>query len=121
MWKQKSRELWLFEGDKNTKFFHASTVIRRRRNFIAGIAREDDLWIKDRVGIGNYFVQNFVEMFSSSNPPLDAVFDNNLSSLVDWVVSCEDNLALCTSPNELEIKETVWSIHPLKSPRLDGM
>lgn len=38
--KQKSRELWLKLGDRNSKFFHISTLVRRRRNRINAILDE---------------------------------------------------------------------------------
>ena len=46
-WKQKSRELWLKEGDRNSRFFHLSTVIRRRSNRINEIKMEDGTWIEE--------------------------------------------------------------------------
>lgn len=40
-WKQKFRERWLQEGDKNIKYFHALTSHRRRSNYIS------ELWVVD--------------------------------------------------------------------------
>ena len=34
MWRQKSREVWLKEGDINTRFFHRMTNSQRRGNQI---------------------------------------------------------------------------------------
>ena len=34
LWFQKSRSKWLDQGDRNTKFFHSTTLNRRRRNTI---------------------------------------------------------------------------------------
>lgn len=41
LWKQKSRELWLKEGDRKTKFFHLSTIIRRRQNSVIALKAEN--------------------------------------------------------------------------------
>lgn len=47
LWYQKSREKWIVSGDRNTKFFHTSTVIRRRRNRVDTLQADDGSWIKD--------------------------------------------------------------------------
>ena len=37
-WKQKIRETWLKEGDRNTRFFHRTANAHRRRNYIKNIS-----------------------------------------------------------------------------------
>ena len=37
LWRQKSRQLWLKEGNKNSWFFHKMANARRRRNFLVAI------------------------------------------------------------------------------------
>lgn len=39
-WRDKLRELWIVEGDSNTKFFHASVKARISHNRIIGIQDE---------------------------------------------------------------------------------
>lgn len=34
MWKQRSKERWIEEGDQNTSYFHKVSSGRKRRNFI---------------------------------------------------------------------------------------
>lgn len=48
VWKQKSREIWLMDGDANTKFFHTATLVRRKRNYIRGIRDDAGEWLESR-------------------------------------------------------------------------
>lgn len=51
LWMQKSRVSWLHLGDKNTKFFDTTTIIRRRRNQIESLQDGDGTWISDQTKI----------------------------------------------------------------------
>lgn len=64
--RQKSRELWLKNGDKNSKFFHVSTLIQRRHNRRNAIATNSG-WITNEKEIAKAFKTDFNELFESAH------------------------------------------------------
>ena len=69
-WKNKSRNKWLTTTDLNTKYFLLSTIIRRRRrNAIDFLKNQQGRWIIRREEISQWFVDYFINLFSTSNPP----------------------------------------------------
>lgn len=47
LWLQKSKNNWLKTEDANTKFFHTSILVRRRRNKIEAPWNEDGEWVEN--------------------------------------------------------------------------
>ncbi|KAF7835215.1 reverse transcriptase [Senna tora] len=47
LWCQKARVNWLKHGNRNSKFCHASTVIKRRRNRVNMLKKKDGDWVKE--------------------------------------------------------------------------
>ncbi|XP_075636573.1 uncharacterized protein LOC142608777 [Castanea sativa] len=47
MWKQRSRNSWLKEGDRNTKFFHCRANRKNKRNHILGLSNEAGVWVEE--------------------------------------------------------------------------
>lgn len=63
LWHQKSRSTWLTTRDLNTKFFHLSTIIWRRRNSIESLKSAAGSWIHGRDEVGSYIVYHFQAVF----------------------------------------------------------
>lgn len=64
MWREKSKQHWMEDGDANTHFFHLATMIQRRYNSINYLLVEDDCWISKWEGIGQAFVQYYSNIFN---------------------------------------------------------
>lgn len=116
LWKTKSRELWLTSVDLNTKFFHTNTLIRRRRNSIDILQSPNYGWITERQDIGACFINNFKNLFTTSDP----VFPVEFMDLFDCSVSNDDNQLLCAMSTDSEIYDSLLSLGRTKTPGPNG-
>lgn len=115
-WYQRSRVLWLWWGDKNTKFFHQKTLQRRQRNIISRLKNDEEQWVEDEVELSQLFEQYFQKLFIS-------VGQRDWSSVLSHVpkVISEDVNSVLTRPiTDDEIKKAAFSIGALKAPGPDG-
>jgi hypothetical protein len=117
LWRQKSREMWHKEGDKNSKFFHVTTIIRRRRNSIDAVKAKNGEWILDKSKISDYFLNNFKNVFHEE----EVEFPWDLKNLIPPSLSEMDNDELCKLPTSQEIKETLFNMASQKAPGPDGL
>jgi hypothetical protein len=100
----------------NTKFFHTSTIIKRKRNAIDFLKLSSGAWSSERQKIGNCFTSHFRNVFNSSIP----ILDEDLLSLFDNCISPEENASICEIPTKQEIFTALLEIGSTKAPGLDG-
>lgn len=98
-WHQRSRVNWLCMGDRNTRFFHLTTIQRRQRNQVVKLKDEHGEWQTDPDLIANTIQSHFTKLYAT--PPTREFED--IISLMDPVVTEEVNAALTKSVSREEV------------------
>ena len=62
-WRQKSRELWLKEGDNNTRFFHRIANAHSKRNWLSKL-KVNGCWHSEENNLKNSVVGAFQKLYS---------------------------------------------------------
>ncbi|KAK4268822.1 hypothetical protein QN277_022056 [Acacia crassicarpa] len=115
-WWQRSRINWLATGDKNSRFFHVSTIKRRQRNRISCIRDDMGNWLMDKEAISQNIASYFQNLFASSGSHAM----NDALSYVNPKISEDMNHRLMLPVSREEIKVAAFSLGSTKAPGPDG-
>ncbi|KAL4314251.1 hypothetical protein AHAS_Ahas15G0066400 [Arachis hypogaea] len=115
-WYQKSREHWVRFGDRNTKFFHMQTIMRRKRNKVQGLFLEDGRWSTDPQELEECAIGFYRDLFCNvEQVELDVMGDQELPSL-----SREAIESLTRNVSKEEVRKVVMGMNSFKAPGADG-
>lgn len=116
-WKEKAKEQWLKDRDANSRFFHLTTIIHRKTNFIHFLLDDDNTRLVDYEMISQWFISFYSCIFSSVNPSFPSDFQN----LIQPSVNNEVNRSLSVMPSIADVHKALFSMENNKSPGPDGM
>lgn len=117
LWCQRARHRWLQFGDRNTKFFHASTMVRKKRNKIEVLKNEFDEIVSDKNEIKGMVTNFFKALYSKEDQGDDNTFPlRGMFPKLDhsWQESLDADVTFD------EIKDALFIMGALKAPGLDG-
>jgi hypothetical protein len=120
-WRQKSRVLWLQEGDKNTRFFHCIANSNRRRNTISTLSINGEL-SSDPQAISECITQFYNHLFMEEDcrrPLLDGLC-YLLGKQLGWRELLKKKRCLVLCRVLLGIKLLGWMVFPWLSSNLVG-
>lgn len=115
-WKQRSRNLWLCLGDKNSGFFHETIKGRRALNNFSVLETDKGTPVFNEAEIAKTIVNYFDKLFTSVEGERIQVVEEALVS----TISSNVNEGLIKIHTTAEIHAALMAIHPDKSPGPDG-
>lgn len=67
LWYQKSCEKWVVLGDRNTNYYHTSTIVRSKRNKIEMLKDEDGRWIDQSEELEKLAIAYYRRLYSTED------------------------------------------------------
>ncbi|XP_050217409.1 uncharacterized protein LOC126668246 [Mercurialis annua] len=116
LWMQRSKALWLKDGDKNTAYFHQKASQRKRRNHIDGLFNSDGIWCEGENEINGAATAYFQQLFTSSNP-------TNMGGALAGIsktLSTDSIHLLSSQYTREEVVRAINQMHSHKAPGPDG-
>lgn len=115
-WRQRSKQLWLHLGDKNSKYFHYSASERRRTNQIHRLRDNNGEWADCESGLAGVITEHFNHLFTATQSNWYEVVE-----CVDRSITDTQNMELLKQVSEVEVKEALFQMNLDKAPGPDGM
>lgn len=115
-WKQRAKQFWLGEGDQNSRFFHKYASSRKKNNQLRGLKNKDGEWKESREDIQSIVEEYFTELFNTTPGGRELTVREHVNQVSD-----EQNAQIMGPVTMEEVKSAVFSMHPEKSPGIDGL
>ena len=113
-WRQKSKVLYLKEGDSNTRFFHRMANSNRRNNCIENLMI-DGAFSSNQDRIANHIEHFYINLYSKQQ------VQHPFPNILDFPRISGDNVVWLERPfEEAEIFEVIKEFNGDKSPGPDG-
>ena len=119
IWALKSRVNWMIQGDRNTAFYHVSTLVRRKRNKILAIKNAVGDWIQQEEAVKEFVKNGYSDIYTTSLSSVSAL----PPTISSWQsrLSEEEKCSISVEVSEEEIKAALWSLKAFKAPGPDGL
>lgn len=116
LWYQRSREEWIASGDRNTKYYHAATRIRRVINNIHALKNDNGEYETDGSHLREQVIKFFKGIFEDEGgihqvSPISKGFPDVIDTI---------HLSMCRDITRDEVKRALFDMSPYKAPGPDG-
>lgn len=100
-WALKSHVNWAINGDRNTAFFHVSTLVRRHKTKIRRIKNAVGEWITNEEEIKSSILSDYQQLFKTELPY--SLWDSEVKNFSCTFLSEDERINLASLVSEEEI------------------